>query len=168
MKNKAYLSLGSNLGDRFNTLQAAVKRINDSLGWVTNISAIYETEPVGFKSPTLFLNACVQIETDLEPQELLKKINEIENEFGRFRKSNGGYISRTLDIDILFYNHIIIDNEFIKIPHPRLKERLFVLTPLSDLDENLIDPISGLTVGELLKKCPDTSQLLTFNLKLII
>lgn len=168
IKKKAYLSLGSNLGDRFDILQQAVRVINVSLGKVTKVSAIYETEPVGFSSPGLFLNACVLVETELNPLELLKGINTIEHKFGRVRNPAGGYISRTLDIDILFYDNINIDNEEITIPHPRLEERLFVLVPLCELDENLFDPVSRSTVGDLLKKCQDTSQLSRFNLSLII
>jgi 2-amino-4-hydroxy-6-hydroxymethyldihydropteridine diphosphokinase len=165
---KAYLSLGSNLGDRFNTLQQAVLEINNSLGKVTKVSAVYETEPVGFNSTNFFLNACILIETELDPLKLLEGINKIEHEFGRFREITGGYISRTLDIDILFYEDVIIDNEKITIPHPRLRERLFVLMPLCDLDNVMIDPISFSTTGDLLKKCQDTSQLTQFDLSLII
>lgn len=168
IKKRAYLSLGSNLGDRFQILQQAVEKINESLGKVTQVSSIYETEPVGFSSTALFLNACILIETELNPLDLLKGINKIEHKFGRVRKPEGGYISRTLDIDILFYDTISIDNEDITIPHPRLEQRLFVLVPLCDIDENLFDPVSRSTVGDLLKKCQDTSQLSRFNLSLII
>lgn len=128
--NKAYLSLGSNLGDREKFLKKAISEIK-KIAKIIQKSKIYETSPVGYKNQGDFLNMVIKIETDINPQELLKKIQKIEKDLGRERKIKNG--PRTIDIDILIYENTIVDEPDLKIPHPRMYERKFVLVPLLEL-----------------------------------
>jgi 2-amino-4-hydroxy-6-hydroxymethyldihydropteridine diphosphokinase len=163
-----YLSLGSNQGDRFSLLQTAISEIQKRIGKITVVSPIYETEPIGFESDELFLNACCAVKTNKTPYEILQIINTIESESGRIRNNQNGYSSRPLDIDIILIEDLILDSEELRIPHPRFRERLFVLKPLSDLAENLLDPESEFTIYHLLKTCPDKSVLNKYELSLFI
>lgn len=128
--NKAYLSLGSNIENRENFLKKAIFEIKKTEK-VIKKSKIYETSPVGYKNQGNFLNMVIQIETTLSPQELLIKLQEIEKELGRERKIKNG--PRTIDIDILTFEDTIVDEPSLKIPHPRMHERKFVLVPLLEL-----------------------------------
>ncbi|PIZ76139.1 2-amino-4-hydroxy-6-hydroxymethyldihydropteridine diphosphokinase [Candidatus Peregrinibacteria bacterium CG_4_10_14_0_2_um_filter_38_24] len=132
--NKAYLSLGSNLGDREKFLEKAIseiKKITD----VTKKSKIYETSPVGYKNQGAFLNMVIQVKTNLTPQKLLEEFMKIEKKLGRERRIKNG--PRTIDIDILTFGNTIVDEPNLKIPHPRMHERKFVLVPLMELiDKN--------------------------------
>ncbi|PLS15146.1 2-amino-4-hydroxy-6-hydroxymethyldihydropteridine diphosphokinase [Bacillus sp. M6-12] len=135
MKNIAYLSIGSNIGDRAEYLLSAVKSLNaDPRIEVTNISSLYETDPVGYTEQECFLNAVVEMKTTCEPEELLKICLEIEKKLGRKRDVRWG--PRTIDLDILLYNQENIESETLFVPHPRLEERAFVIIPLLDL----VDP----------------------------
>ncbi|MFI3132666.1 2-amino-4-hydroxy-6-hydroxymethyldihydropteridine diphosphokinase, partial [Staphylococcus warneri] len=138
---KAYLGLGSNIGDRAHQLQQAI-RIIDQYQYidVTSISPIYETEPVGYTDQPQFLNLCIEIETTLDPQELLKRCLETEEALHRVRKIRWG--PRTLDVDILLYGNEIIEEDNLIIPHPRMAERAFVLIPLNDIASKHIEPRS--------------------------
>ena len=129
---KAYLGLGSNIGEREIQLQEAIKILDSFKGVeVTQISDIYETEPVGYTEQPLFLNLCVEIETNLNPQDLLARCLDVEQQLHRVRVISWG--PRTLDVDILLYDDLIIEEENLSIPHPRMTERAFVLTPLNDI-----------------------------------
>jgi deoxyguanosine kinase len=152
--NRVYFSLGSNLGDRLTILKDAIDVLAENLGTLIRSSSFYESAAIGFEADTLFLNACVIIDTHLSPSEILSISMNIENEFGRIRM-NKGYQSRSLDIDILFFNEEIIDTDELRIPHPRLHERLFVLLPLNDLNVNCIHPELGLSIPELIDCCPN-------------
>lgn len=154
---KVFLSLGSDLGDREDNLRQAVEAIGSSAGLVTGVSPVYETEPVGFSGSTDFLNMVVSIETDLNPSELIDNLMISEKSLGRTR-GESGTISRTIDIDILMYDDLIIDSGTLIIPHPRMHQRRFVLVPLNDLAPGLVHPVSGKTVMELLESCEDKSQ----------
>lgn len=125
---KAYIGLGSNLGDRQMYIDKAVEMLGPC---VKRISSIYETEPVGIKDGDKFLNAVAEIETDMEPMDLLEFLEDIEKKLGR--KEKGCYKSRTIDLDILLYGDKTIDNPRLKIPHPGLKDREFVGQPLAEL-----------------------------------
>lgn len=164
----AFLSIGSNLGDRLANLQFAVNELSNSGVKVLAASSVYETEPVGFDSEDWFLNACLKVETDKLPEELLLILNEIELKSGRAPKNSEGYESRPLDLDIIFYDQQRMDTPSLKIPHPRFRERLFVLLPLNDLDTEMIDPVSSMTVGQLLSNCQQEGILRKFNLTLLI
>jgi 2-amino-4-hydroxy-6-hydroxymethyldihydropteridine diphosphokinase len=159
---KVFLGLGSDLGNREENLKLAVEAIGSSAGPVTGVSLLYETEPVGFRGNNDFLNMVISIETPLLPSELLESLMKSEKLLGRTR-GESNTISRTIDIDILIYDDLVIDNNTLVIPHPRMHERKFVLVPLNDLAPGLIHPVIGKTVRELLEECKDTSRIRQFK-----
>lgn len=132
----AYLSLGTNLGDKRKNIAGAIKNIGELVGDVVRQSALYETEPWGFRSDNRFVNAAVCVDTQLSPRRLLEVTQRIEREMGRTLKSDGGeYHDRIIDIDILLYGDLHIDEPDLKIPHPLMHERDFVMTPLNEIME---------------------------------
>jgi len=139
-----YLSLGSNLGDREGNLRAALDRLHP-----VRISPIYETEPVDYTDQPLFLNLVAEMDTSLSPRDLLRFTQMIEEDLGRVRGIPKG--PRTLDIDILFYNGLVVQEPGLEIPHPRLAERRFVLEPLANLAPDLRHPVTGQTVQQMLQ-----------------
>ena len=126
--------------------------MSKQVGDVLKQSAFFASEPWGFDSKNEFLNAVILINTSLSPVELLKKTQEIETGLGRKTKSTVGYSDRLIDIDILFYDNLIIDEAELKIPHPFIAERDFVLIPLSEIAPELIHPVSGKSISELIKR----------------
>lgn len=136
---QAYLGLGSNIGDRKQQLLKAIDLIGNIKGIkVTKQSSIYETAPIGYTDQPNFLNLCLEIETELSPQQLLKHCLDIEQQLHRVREIRWG--PRTLDIDILLYSDNIIETDNLSIPHPRMQERAFVLIPLNDIASGKKDP----------------------------
>ena len=132
----AYLSLGTNLGDKRKNIAEAIKNIGELVGDVVRQSALYETVPWGFRSDNRFVNAAVCVDTQLSPRRLLEVTQRIEREMGRTLKSDGGeYHDRIIDIDILLYGDLHIDEPDLKIPHPLMHERDFVMTPLNEIME---------------------------------
>lgn len=132
--HKVYLSLGSNLGDRKYEIKRAVELIGERIGAVERVSSLYETEPWGFSSDNMFVNAAVCVSTLLTPRALLEATQAIERDMGRTAKSvNGQYHDRTIDIDILLYDNIKVDEPDLKIPHPLMNERDFVMKPLKEI-----------------------------------
>lgn len=145
--NKAYLGLGTNMGDRETYLSSALKLLDNYENIiVTNKSKIYETKAWGYTDQADFLNMCIEIKTSLNEYELLKVCQEVELKLNRERIIRWG--PRTIDVDILFFNDIILNNEDLYIPHPRISERAFVLIPLMDINKNLL--IKGKAIGEYL------------------
>lgn len=131
-----YLSLGSNLGHRRMIIWRAIRLIESQIGRVVRRSGFYETKPWGFQSVHPFINAAVCVETTITPRQLLEKTQQIERELGRKSKScNGEYHDRTIDIDILLYGDRVVDEEDLKIPHPLMHERDFVMVPLQEILE---------------------------------
>lgn len=129
-----YLSLGSNLGHRRRNIRQAIGRIGELIGTVERQSALFETEPWGFNSDHPFINAAVCCTTTLTPRQLLQATQQIERELGRTRKSAGGvYYDRLIDIDILLYDDLTVDEPDLQIPHPLMHERSFVMEPLRDI-----------------------------------
>lgn len=129
-----YLGLGSNLGDRRGNISAAVRLLGERVGRVVRVSSMFETEPWGFTSGNMFVNATVCVETSLSPRALLEATQAIEREMGRTEKSvDGRYHDRTIDIDILLYDDICVDEPDLKIPHPLMREREFVMRPLGEI-----------------------------------
>lgn len=153
--NVVFLLLGSNLSDRLAMLESARSAIAVRIGKIIRESAIYESEPWGFNSEQQFLNQVIKIETRMNPSDILKEIFRIETELGRKRGENDQYTSRTIDIDILFFNNEIIREEKLTIPHPKIQERMFTLIPLSEIDGRMIHPESGKSIGKLVAECTD-------------
>ncbi|MFT5777517.1 MAG: deoxyguanosine kinase [Crocinitomicaceae bacterium] len=156
---RAYLSLGSNLGDRLAYLQSAIERLGDSAGTIISISPVYEAPPWGFESDSAFLNLCVSIDTVLPVRGLLKIIQEIEVDIGRVKNPSKNYSSRKIDIDIIFFGALIIQEEKLQVPHAHYTYRRFVLAPLKDIASTFTDPITHLTVAQIFANCDDKAIL---------
>lgn len=134
--NKAYLGLGTNMGDKQAYLKEACKIISDNPNInIVKISKVYKTKAWGYTNQDDFLNICIEVDTNLSPEELLEVCHEVENKLNRVRVIRWG--PRTIDVDILFFNNIISTDENLILPHPRIKERAFVLIPLMDLNKEL-------------------------------
>lgn len=139
MENLAYISIGSNMGDRVHFFKKAVELLDGDKGIaVADISSLYETDPVGYTEQNMFLNAVLKVKTSYKPEELLEKCLEVERTLGRKREIRWG--PRTLDLDILLYNHVNIETENLSVPHPRMLERAFVIIPLLELDPDIMLP----------------------------
>lgn len=161
----AYLSLGSNLGDKPNHLQDALFAIHKNVGEVLRISPVYQSSSWGFEGDD-FLNICISVKTALPPHELLDALLKIETQLGRERFQEEGYQPRTLDIDILYYEkeHFFSDN--LVIPHPELPFRKFVLKPLSDIAPQFYHPVLNKDTRNLLQECKDQGSLKKIALRL--
>ena len=143
-----YLGLGSNLGDRRGLISDALRLLEDPRLKVTRVSGAYETEPLGFAGQPWFLNLVAEAETSLFPLQLLGRLQRVERQLGRARTVVNG--PRTIDIDILFYGRSVVQAPRLTVPHPRAHERRFVLEPLAELAPELVHPVLGMTVRELL------------------
>lgn len=154
--NSAFLGIGTNLGNRKENLHDAVSRIEEFIGNVLASSSVYETEPWGFHTRDEFLNMVVKIQTNLTPSELLGRIHMIESLLGRIRGEKQ-YASRMIDIDILLYEDLVLDEIKLKIPHPFIHERKFVLVPLNEIEPELYHPVLKKTIASLLESCGDKS-----------
>jgi 2-amino-4-hydroxy-6-hydroxymethyldihydropteridine diphosphokinase len=152
--NKVYLLIGGNIGDRMANLAMAVQLIEKYLGKLLQISSIYETAAWGNTDQADFLNQAICIETQLAPTQLMTQILDIEKKMGRARNIPLG--PRIIDIDILYYNDAIVENELVSIPHPRISARKFVLYPLVEIAPNYLHPILHKTNSLLLKECGDS------------
>ena len=152
--HQAWICLGTNLGDRLTMLDTARERIQGSCGKIILESGIYESRSWGYESENEFYNQCVVLDTRLDPGSLLQELQRIEKEFGR-EKKNGVYEDRTLDLDILFYDDHIVEQDDLVIPHPHISERMFVLQPLAEISPGKNHPVSGIMVKQLLQQCMD-------------
>ena len=154
MINIAYLSIGSNIGDRERWLKQAIMELERTDGLqVEKISSIYETDPVGFAEQDTFLNMAVKVRTSLSAHELLIRCLQIEKQLGRVREFRLG--PRKIDLDILLYNNENIEMEDLQIPHPRMTERAFVLVPLLEIDGKVRHPQQNVSLVEVLSGIPD-------------
>lgn len=151
VKNIVHIAIGSNLGDRLKNLREATAAVSKIRGTeLLALSGIYETEPMGPVKQGKFLNGALKISSSLEPEDLLRELNGIEQSLGRERNIKWG--PRTIDLDILFYNDIIMKGEGLTIPHPRLQDRLFVLRPLMDIDPLHANPVNRMRVLDMLDR----------------
>ncbi|MDR1167389.1 MAG: 2-amino-4-hydroxy-6-hydroxymethyldihydropteridine diphosphokinase [Heliobacteriaceae bacterium] len=162
-----YLSLGSNLGDRIGYIQQATRLLGEAEGiTLVRTSAFYETEPWDMESTTWFVNAVVEVKTSLTPQKLLSECERIEQQLGRSKKKKGGYSDRTIDIDILFYNRDIINDENITIPHKFLHLRAFNLVPLLELIPDYIHPVLNKSVMALHESLEDPEMVFLYGTRI--
>ena len=152
----AYLLIGGNLGNRKENLSKAVSLINEQCGSLTRSSSIYETDAWGIIDQPSFLNQALEVSTSLSARQLMRKVLKIEEEMGRIRKEKLG--PRVIDIDILLFENEIHDLRFLKIPHPEMQNRRFVLVPLAEIDSNLQHPVLKKTIAELMEECPDNLE----------
>jgi 2-amino-4-hydroxy-6-hydroxymethyldihydropteridine diphosphokinase len=151
----AYIGLGTNLGEKTKNLEKAAAEMEArALGLILRRSKIYETAPVGGHGMTGdFLNQAVELATEIAPAPLLSALKAIENAMGRTRKGEP-VVPRVIDLDILLYDSVVVDEKDLTIPHPRLLERLFVLKPLHDLGPDLFHPVARKTIRDLLAGAP--------------
>ncbi len=145
---KAYLLLGGNLGDREKMLKTAVNQLSGSSGHILTSSGIYETQPWGNPGQPLFLNQVVCLDTHLSPEGLLDEIHAIESGMGR-KRDGKSYQPRVIDIDILFYDHLVLNTDRLTIPHPLLHTRAFALVPLMEIAPGMIHPVLNRSIEEL-------------------
>jgi 2-amino-4-hydroxy-6-hydroxymethyldihydropteridine diphosphokinase len=152
---QVYIGLGSNLGDRANYLyQALVEISNSQQIIIKKYSSVYESEPVGKKNQPQFLNMVAELESTLLPQDLLRRLKEIENTLGRTHTEDWG--PREIDLDILYYGSEVFNDEKLQLPHPEIANRRFVLVPMKEIAGEFLDPMQRLSMKELLRRCSDT------------
>lgn len=163
IRQKIYISLGSNKGDRLKYLQDAINLIFKKIGKINIISKVYNTPAIGFEGDD-FLNCCLILETELSPEKVMLDLLAIENNLGRVRTENEGIQSRIIDLDILFVDEKIIYTEFLQTPHPELHKRRFVLKPLLEIAPKITHPILHKTISVLLEECEDISVLEPINI----
>lgn len=145
----AYIGIGSNLGDRLSFFKRAIELLAVSPDIkVEIVSSLYETQPIGFKDQPLFLNAVIKLSTELSPKELFSLMQSVEKNLGRERRERWG--PRTIDLDLLLYDDIVLMDQGLTVPHPRLTERMFVLVPLSEIAPDLVHPVLKMRVAEIL------------------
>lgn len=158
----AYIGIGSNLGDRAGNLLLAVRGLMEASFTVTKLSGVYETEPVEIESETNFLNMVAELTCEsITPSQMMARMLRIEYLLGRKDKSLKK--PRTIDLDLLFYNHEQTESEFLTLPHPRLHHRNFVLVPLCEIAPTFVHPILQKDIKTLLAESPDTSAVTRWN-----
>ena len=165
--HKVYIALGSNKGDRLKHLQDAINLVFRDVGKINSISRVYNTPALGFENANStedFLNACIFCDTHFSAEEVMQKLLTIENELGRTRHSSKVYESRTIDLDVIFYDDDVIASELITTPHPQMHKRKFVLQPLHDIAPKAMHPKLAKSVLELLEACEDDSAIETINI----
>lgn len=160
-----HLSLGSNLGDRIKNLHQALELINNTSGTITKVSHFYETEPWGFQTDQQFLNICATLETEHTPEILLHKLQSIEKKMGRKRSKQSGYISRTIDLDILTFEEMVIESDHLTVPHPEFINRNFVLIPLQEIAPNFTHPKTAKTIQQIIADCIDETSVVVYESK---
>ena len=158
---RIFLLTGSNLGNRLEFLQTAKTELRKRVGNLIQESSIYETAAWGKTDQADFLNQVLELETELKPEEILEINQEIEKAAGRNRKEKWG--ARELDIDILFYEDLVLNQPDLIIPHPQLQNRRFTLMPLAEIAPDFMHPVFRKTVAELLKSCPDKLEAKFYN-----
>lgn len=156
MMRYVYLLCGSNMGNRQEYLNKAIGLINDRIGDVVKTSTLYESDAWGEEQQDDFLNQAVIVESSIQPEALLAELKKIEAMLGRAETYRWG--PRTIDIDILFVGSLVYFTDHLQIPHASLEQRRFALMPLDEIAPDLVHPVSGFTVAELLERCEDTGS----------
>ena len=156
-KQQVYLQLGSNMGDRVYYLNQAIRYITDEIGGVVSESRVYESAPWRVNNQKHYLNKVIEVNTVDDPYDLLKKILNIEKKIGRVRERK--WSSRVIDIDIIFYSSVIINEKNLIIPHEYMHERNFVLHPLNEIASDFVHPILKNTVNKLMIECNDKNEI---------
>jgi 2-amino-4-hydroxy-6-hydroxymethyldihydropteridine diphosphokinase len=151
--NKVFLLIGGNMGDRLQNLHQAIAHLSATCGPVIQQSAVYETAAWGKTDQAAFLNQALLLTTSLTPQELITTILSVEEQLGRRRMERNG--PRVIDIDIIFYNDLVMHEPHLTIPHPQLQNRRFVLVPLVEIAPEFVHPVFHKTITELLEECKD-------------
>lgn len=159
MMKRIFLSLGTNMGHREQNLIDALHNIGNQVGNQGLVSPVYETEPWGFETDHNFLNMAVEVFTVLAPHQVLEQCLAIEQSLGRVRQPGmGAYTSRIIDIDVLFYEKELINDEQLVLPHPHLHKRRFILEPLCSIAPDFVHPLLGQSIQQLLNKCTDACR----------
>ncbi len=149
-----FILLGGNVGDKSKIFNLTISHIADKIGQIAQLSSIYATESWGFKSD-LFWNQLLIVDTPYDPQQVLERTQAIEKELGRTKKG-GHYENRTIDLDILYYDDLVLNTPNLIIPHPQIAKRKFALVPLGELAPDKIDPVIGLKIHQMLALCEDS------------
>ncbi len=157
IQHQVILSLGSNQGKKLINIEKCIDLLHNEVGTIVKVSSLYESKSWGFESDD-FYNCAVLMHTNFSPNKLLKKIVKVENKLGRVRNNSLGYQARIIDVDIISFDNEIIQTENLEIPHPFLKDRKFVLLPMSELISNWTHPKDNLSISEILSNCQDKSD----------
>ena len=155
--NRVFIGIGSNLGDKIDNCRKAINEIT-AFAEIVNVSSLYETEPVGNEDQPNFINCAVEIKTDLSPHELLSHLNSVEDKLGRVRGEKWG--PRVIDLDIIFYDDLVMKDDDLIIPHPRAHLRRFVLEPICEIAPDFIYPELEISILELLEKLGDSKMVI--------
>ncbi|SHF29047.1 2-amino-4-hydroxy-6-hydroxymethyldihydropteridine diphosphokinase [Caloramator proteoclasticus] len=145
--NRVFIAFGSNIGDRYETIKRAFELIEENEMKIIKKSSIYETEPYGYKQQPPFINGVILVETELSCRDVLQRLLKIEKQLGRERIIRWG--PRTIDLDIIFYNNEVYNEEDLKVPHPDMHNREFVLKPLCDIEPDFVHPLLNKSVKEM-------------------
>ena len=155
--SRVFIGMGSNLGDKIKFLQRALTELENLLQTtIIKYSSVYETEPVGVKEQPMFLNMVAELDTLLQPDDLMHELKEIEHRVGRTGREHWG--PREIDLDLLYYGGEVLNETSLQVPHPEISNRRFVLVPLKEIAAEFQDPLRHLSVEELLQQCSDTSS----------
>ena len=151
-----YIILGSNIGDKKSYIDSACDEISKVIGDISLYSSYYQTSPWGFESSNEFLNRAICVRSSLAPNNVMRTLLDIENRLGRVRNNDvEGYESRTIDLDILLIDNLIVSSELLTVPHPRMADRKFVLVPLAEIAGEIIHPKEKKSIKNLLDICTD-------------
>lgn len=159
---RIFVALGSNIGDRLGFLQKAMDALGSAPGFkVRRVSSVYETEPVGKKEQPQFLNAAVELNSLMSPEDVLVTLKQIERAVGRTPSERWG--PREIDLDLIYVQDLVIDGPELVLPHPEVDSRKFVLTPLAEIAPEFLDPLRNRSLRELLLSCPDPNSVIKIS-----